>query len=269
MRVLTLATYSTLVSCNSCIWIELFSCLSTKFPQMRFFLYFSHWTNNLQQFFHSVQRNLVVNGYITQYTGLVLHFISSLNVKRSATILAGTSFLLFITCHHDTAMQNAKLMQSLQSSLSDAGFVLKWLRQLSCNWCLRTLVFWCQKSQWNCSGSPPNAALNTSGVAIIGDFRPISCYIHHHTTTVSRPFFRDHLGELMPEENFWTLWCKERLTEADTPTIRLRATPSGPIRDPPSLFSIFFYTRCPSCRNCFNLQLSQFILAWDRHQICW
>ena len=43
---------------------------------------------------------------------------------------------------------------------------------------------------------------------------------HHHTTTVLRPFFRDHPGELVPEENFWTLWCKGRLTEADTPTIR-------------------------------------------------
>jgi len=27
------------------------------------------------------------------------------------------------------------------------------------------------------------------------------------TTTVLRPFFRDHSGEPMPEENFWTLWC--------------------------------------------------------------
>ena len=31
----------------------------------------------------------------------------------------------------------------------------------------------------------------------------------------------------MPQENFWTLWCKGRLTKADTPTIRLGATPSG------------------------------------------
>jgi len=31
----------------------------------------------------------------------------------------------------------------------------------------------------------------------------------------------------VPEENFWTLWCKGRLTEADTPIIRLGATPSG------------------------------------------
>jgi len=49
----------------------------------------------------------------------------------------------------------------------------------------------------------------------------------HRTTTVLRPFFRDHLGEPVPEENFWTLWCKGRLAGADTPTIRLGATPSG------------------------------------------
>jgi len=47
------------------------------------------------------------------------------------------------------------------------------------------------------------------------------------TTTILRPFFRDHPGEPVSEENFWTLWCKGRLTEADTPTIRLGATPSG------------------------------------------
>jgi len=47
------------------------------------------------------------------------------------------------------------------------------------------------------------------------------------TTTVLRPFFRDHPGEPVPEENFWTLWYKARLTDADTLTIRLGATPSG------------------------------------------
>ena len=47
------------------------------------------------------------------------------------------------------------------------------------------------------------------------------------TTTVLRPFFRDHPGEPVPEEYFWTLWCKGRLTKADTPIIRLGATPSG------------------------------------------
>jgi len=56
---------------------------------------------------------------------------------------------------------------------------------------------------------------------------------HHHktwvttTTTILRPFFRDHSGEPVPEENFWTLWRKGRLTEADTLTIQLGTTPSG------------------------------------------
>jgi len=44
------------------------------------------------------------------------------------------------------------------------------------------------------------------------------------TTTVLWPFFRDHPGEPVQEKTFWTLWCKERLTEADAPTIRLGAT---------------------------------------------
>jgi len=40
-------------------------------------------------------------------------------------------------------------------------------------------------------------------------------------------FFMTTRGEPVPEENFWTLWRKGRLTEADTQTIRLCATPSG------------------------------------------
>jgi len=41
------------------------------------------------------------------------------------------------------------------------------------------------------------------------------------TTTILRPFFWDHPGEVVPEKIFWTLWCKGRLTEADIQTIRL------------------------------------------------
>jgi len=52
---------------------------------------------------------------------------------------------------------------------------------------------------------------------------------HQHTTTVLWPFFWDHPGEPVPEENFWTLWFKGKLPEADTdtPTIHLGATLSG------------------------------------------
>ena len=41
--------------------------------------------------------------------------------------------------------------------------------------------------------------------------------ILHHTqhTAVLWPFCQDHPGEPVPEENFWTLWRKRRLTEAD------------------------------------------------------
>jgi len=67
-------------------------------------------------------------------------------------------------------------------------------------------------------------------------------------TTVLRPFFRDHPGEPMPEENFWTLQCKGRLTEADTLTIWLGTTPSGltsaHLHHPP----YFLPAGCPSCR---------------------
>jgi len=59
---------------------------------------------------------------------------------------------------------------------------------------------------------------------------------HNHFTAL----FRDHPGEPVPEENFWTLWCKRRLTEADTLTIRLGASSSGltsaPLHHPPHIF---------------------------------
>ena len=68
-----------------------------------------------------------------------------------------------------------------------------------------------------------------------------------HNTTVLWPFLRDHPGEPVPEENFWTLWCKGRLTEADTSTIQMGATPSGltsaDLHHPP----YFLQAGCPSC----------------------
>jgi len=65
------------------------------------------------------------------------------------------------------------------------------------------------------------------------------------TTTVLQPFFQGHPGEPVPEKNFWTLWCKGRLTEADTQNILLGATPSrltsAHLQHPP----IFFTGRMP------------------------
>jgi len=66
-------------------------------------------------------------------------------------------------------------------------------------------------------------------------------YHQHHTTTILWPFFRDHPSEMVTEENFWTLWCKGRLTEADIPTIHLGTTLSGltsaHLHHPPILFT--------------------------------
>jgi len=67
----------------------------------------------------------------------------------------------------------------------------------------------------------------------------------HCTTTVLRPFFWDHPDEPVPEENFWILWWKGRLTEADTPTIWLSATPSGQTIAHFHHHPIFFTGRMP------------------------
>jgi len=67
------------------------------------------------------------------------------------------------------------------------------------------------------------------------------------TTTILWPFFRDQPGEPVPEENFWTLWCKGRLTKADTDHPAERHS----IRTnqcPPPLSPIFLHAGCPSCR---------------------
>jgi len=68
-----------------------------------------------------------------------------------------------------------------------------------------------------------------------------------HTTTVLRPFFWDHPGEPVPEENFWTLWCKGRLTETDTATIRMGNTPSGLTSAHLHHLPHFLQAGCPSC----------------------
>jgi len=58
----------------------------------------------------------------------------------------------------------------------------------------------------------------------------------------------------VPKENFWTLWCKGRLTEADTLTIRLGATPwgltSAHLHHPPYFFAGFM----PFCHPTSNVK---------------
>jgi len=68
---------------------------------------------------------------------------------------------------------------------------------------------------------------------------------HHHKRFTA--LFRDHPGEPVPEQNFCTLWCKERLTEIDMPTIQLGATSSGLTSAHLHFPHIFLRAGCPSC----------------------
>jgi len=77
--------------------------------------------------------------------------------------------------------------------------------------------------------------------------------------SILRLSFQDHPGEPLPEENFWTLWSKGRLTQADTPTIQMGATPSGlssaHLHHPPNCLH--------ECNNQVRLHREQF-LPWNR-----
>jgi len=55
-----------------------------------------------------------------------------------------------------------------------------------------------------------------------------------------------------------------KITQADALTIQMDCHPIQTNLVPPSLPSPSFLHRMP-----FLTQPSQFILAWDRHQICW
>jgi len=77
----------------------------------------------------------------------------------------------------------------------------------------------------------------------------------HTHTSVLWPFFWDHPGEPVPEEN-WTSWCKGRLTEADTLTIWLGATP------PEQHTKQYKNETSHSCNSCKKLQqIKQHLLA--------
>jgi len=77
---------------------------------------------------------------------------------------------------------------------------------------------------------------------------PLCTITYHPHDNRFMALFRDHPGESLPE-NFWTSWCKKRLTEADTPMVRLGATPSGltsaHLHHPP----FFLQAGCLSCRS--------------------
>jgi len=124
--------------------------------------------------------------------------------------------------------------------------------------CFDTCLARWQEGHWSgrkiCSSNPQGSSFWGTGPpgsdvnSRKGRLKKSLCVTKTTTATVLWPFFRDHPGEPVPEENFWTLWCKGRLTEADTLTIWLGATPSvltsGHLHHSP----IFLQAGCPSCR---------------------
>jgi len=91
-------------------------------------------------------------------------------------------------------------------------------------------------------------------------------YVFTTTTAVLRPFFRDHPGEPVPEENLWILWCKGKLTGRHTNhpagchSIRTNQCPPPP--SPP-----YFTDRIPSCRSTNSVKALKatdlLCLHWD------
>jgi len=62
---------------------------------------------------------------------------------------------------------------------------------------------------------------------------------------------------------FWIFWCKRKITQADAPTIGMDCHPIQtnwcPIPAIPTIFT----------PDALLAPSSQFILVWNRHQICW
>jgi len=68
--------------------------------------------------------------------------------------------------------------------------------------------------------------------------------------------FRDHPGEPVPEEIFWTFIVQGKITEADTPTIWVGATSSRLNSGPPPS-SPHFYAGCPTATLLLHLGLGR------------
>jgi len=95
---------------------------------------------------------------------------------------------------------------------------------------------------------------NTIEHPFVAAMWPVVKLLWSHThTAVSRSFFRNYPGEQAPEEILLLdFMVQGKITEAETPTIRKSATPSGPISDPPPSYP-HFYAGCPSCHNLTTL----------------
>ena len=102
-------------------------------------------------------------------------------------------------------------------------------------------------SAFRISDQGGDAAFFSMVLATLSLYHHSQSYIHttHHDCFTA--LLQDHPGEPVPKENFWTIWCKGRLTKADRPT-----NPAGrhSIRTnqfPPPPSPHFLQAECPSC----------------------
>ena len=120
------------------------------------------------------------------------------------------------------------------------------VRMLQCRWCRRRVVLLC-------SALCPAIWYRLFYAGIPS---------HTHTHTHTQPYYGPFTGLprwAVARRNLLDFMVPGKITEAETPTIRQGATPSGLISDPgPS--SCLFLRRIH-----FLPQASHFILAWDRH----
>jgi len=73
--------------------------------------------------------------------------------------------------------------------------------------------------------------------------------LHTRTQPLYGPFSGTAWVSRCPKKSsFGLVVVQGKITEADTPTIRVAATPSELISDPPPSYPMF-YARCPSCSN--------------------
>ena len=84
-------------------------------------------------------------------------------------------------------------------------------------------------------------------------------HTHNHFTAL----FPGLPGWAGAVRNLLDFMVQREMSEADTLTIQLGIIPSGLISDSPPSSPIFL------CQMPFLRQPSQFVLAWDRHQIYW
>jgi len=134
--------------------------------------------------------------------------------------------------------------------LGICGIDFLWVR---CPFCQQTNSAKALKKTRHALATTSGLAFLTTRLATEGTlvtYTSLPTLHHTHTlthTTVLRPFFWDYTSEPVPEEIFfWTFMVQGRISEEDTLTIRVGATPSGLISNPPQSSPIFMPDALPA-----------------------